>query len=134
MLSSLVDFGIAFLVLIGLMVYYGISPSWAVLWLPVFLLLATGIALGSGLWLAALNVRFRDVNYLIPYLTQRWMYLTPVKCTGARWWGFLRLRSGPALGATGRAEPVSGCGLIWCGRGNLAIPTSRSILQGIGLH
>ena len=77
-LSGLMDFGIAFLVLIGLMVYYGISPSWAVLWLPVFLLLAMGTALGFGLWLAALNVRFRDVNYLIPYLTQVWMYLAPV--------------------------------------------------------
>ena len=77
-LSGLVDFGIAFVVLIGLMAYYGLAPTPAALWLPLFLLLAMGTALGFGLWLSALNVRFRDVNYLIPFLVQIWMYLTPV--------------------------------------------------------
>lgn len=77
-LSGLVDFAIAFLVLIGLMVYFGVVPTWAVLWLPALLLLAMLTALGFGLWLSALNVRYRDVNYLIPYLVQVWMYLTPV--------------------------------------------------------
>ena len=77
-LSGLVDFTIAFLVLIGLMVYYGVVPTTAVVWLLAFVLLAMLTALGFGLWLAALNVRFRDVNYLIPYLVQVWMYLTPV--------------------------------------------------------
>jgi lipopolysaccharide transport system permease protein len=77
-LSGLIDFGIAFLVLIGLMIYYGVMPTLAVLLLPAFLLLAMLTALGFGLWLSALNVRFRDVNYLIPFLVQVWMYLTPV--------------------------------------------------------
>jgi len=77
-LSGLVDFGIAFLVLIGLMVYYGVAPTPAVVLLPAFLLLAMLTALGFGLWLSALNVRYRDVNYLIPFLIQVWMYLTPV--------------------------------------------------------
>ena len=77
-LSGLVDFAIAFLVLGGLMAYYGIAPTLAVLTLPGFLLLALLTALGFGLWLAALNVRFRDVNYIIPFLIQIWMYLTPV--------------------------------------------------------
>jgi lipopolysaccharide transport system permease protein len=77
-LSGLVDFAIAFLVLIGLMVYYGVAPTMAVVWLPALLLLAMLTALGFGLWLSALNVRFRDVNYIIPYLIQVWMYLTPV--------------------------------------------------------
>ena len=76
--SGLVDFAIAFLVLIGLMVYYGVAPTMAVVWLPLFLLLAMLTALGFGLWLSALNVRFRDVQYIIPYLIQVWMYLTPV--------------------------------------------------------
>jgi len=77
-LSGLVDFGIAFLVLIGMMFYYGIAPTPAVVLLPGFLLLALLTALGFGLWLSALNVRYRDVNYLIPFLVQIWMYLTPV--------------------------------------------------------
>ena len=76
--SGLVDFAIAFLVLIGLMVYYGVAPTMAVVWLPLFLLLTMLTALGFGLWLSALNVRFRDVQYIIPYLIQVWMYLTPV--------------------------------------------------------
>jgi lipopolysaccharide transport system permease protein len=77
-LSGLVDFAIAFLVLIGLAVYYGLAPTAAVVLLPAFLLLAMLTALGFGLWLSALNVRYRDVNYLLPFLVQIWMYLTPV--------------------------------------------------------
>jgi len=77
-LSGLVDFAVAFLVLVGLMIYYGIAPTWAVVWLPAFLLLALATALGVGMWLSALNVRYRDVNYLVPFLVQVWMYLTPV--------------------------------------------------------
>jgi lipopolysaccharide transport system permease protein len=77
-LSGLVDFAIAFLVLVGLMMYYGIAPTPAVVLLPVFLLLAMLTALGFGLWLSALNVRYRDVNHMVPFLVQIWMYLTPV--------------------------------------------------------
>lgn len=77
-LSGLVDFSIAFLVLIGMMVYYRIAPTVAIVLLPGFLLLALLTALGFGLWLSALNVRYRDINYLIPFLVQTWMYLTPV--------------------------------------------------------
>jgi lipopolysaccharide transport system permease protein len=77
-LSGLVDFGVAFLVLGGLMAYYGIGPTWAIVLLPAFLLLALLTALGFGMWLSALNVRYRDVNYLVPYLVQIWMYVTPV--------------------------------------------------------
>jgi len=77
-LSGLVDFGVASLVLAGLMVVYRIPPTANILWLPVFLLLALGTALGFGLWLGALNVRYRDVNYLTPFVVQTWMYLTPV--------------------------------------------------------
>ncbi len=77
-ISTLVDFGIGFLVLIGLMIGYRVPLTWNVLWLPAFLLLAIVTALGFGLWLAALNVKYRDVNYLIPFLLQIWMYITPV--------------------------------------------------------
>ena len=77
-LAGLLDFAIAFIVLIGLMFFYGITPTRAIFTLPAFLLLAMITALGFGLWLSALNVRYRDVNYLIPYLVQVWMYVTPV--------------------------------------------------------
>ena len=77
-LSGLVDFGVAFVVLIGLLAYYGVAPTAAVLWLPGFLLLAVLTALAFGLWLSALNVRYRDINHLIPFLIQIWMYVTPV--------------------------------------------------------
>lgn len=77
-LSSLVDFGIAFLVLLTMMAFFGIVPTVNAFLLPVFLLLTMLTALGFGLWLSALNVRFRDINYIIPYMVQLWMYVTPV--------------------------------------------------------
>lgn len=77
-LAGLVDFGIAFLVLLALMLYYGIVPAFAIAVLPLFLLLAVATALSVGLWLSALNVQFRDVRYTIPFLTQFWMFATPV--------------------------------------------------------
>lgn len=77
-LSGLVDFGVAFLVLIGLLFYFGLTPTAAVVLLPGFLLLALLTALAFGLWLSALNVQYRDINHLIPFLVQVWMYLTPV--------------------------------------------------------
>jgi lipopolysaccharide transport system permease protein len=77
-LSSLVDFLIAFVVLIGLMIYYSTVPNWTIVLLPAFTLLAFVSALGVGLWLSALNVRYRDVMYTIPFLTQLWFFVTPV--------------------------------------------------------
>jgi lipopolysaccharide transport system permease protein len=76
--SGLVDFAISFVVLAAMMVYYRISPTWAILTLPVFLILASATALGVGLWLAALNTKYRDVGYVIPFLIQFWMYASPV--------------------------------------------------------
>lgn len=77
-LSGLVDFGFGFLVLMGLMIYFRLPPSWTIVFLPAFLFLAMLTALGFGFWLSALNVRYRDINYLVPYIVQIWMYLTPV--------------------------------------------------------
>jgi len=77
-MAGLVDFLIAFVVLLGMMWYYKISPTVNVWVLPLFLLLALITAVGVGLWLSALNVLFRDINYVLPFLTQFWMYLTPV--------------------------------------------------------
>ncbi|MEW6028223.1 MAG: ABC transporter permease [Chloroflexota bacterium] len=78
-LAGLVDFAISFVILIGLMIYYKITPTWTALWaLPFFLLLAILTALGVALWLSAINVKYRDVNYALPFLTQFWMFITPV--------------------------------------------------------
>jgi lipopolysaccharide transport system permease protein len=78
-LSGLVDFVIAFVILIGLMIYYRVTPSINVIWaLPMLLLLAIVTALGVALWLSAVNVQYRDVNYALPFLTQFWFFITPV--------------------------------------------------------
>lgn len=77
-LSGFVDFLVSFVVLIVLMIIYKITPTSAIVYLPLFLLLAAITALGFGLWLSALNVRFRDVGHLVPFLIQIWMYVTPV--------------------------------------------------------
>ena len=77
-LAGLVDFGIAFVVLLVLMFYYGITPGSAIVWLPLFMLLALATALSVGLWFSALNVKYRDVRYTIPFMTQLWMFATPV--------------------------------------------------------
>ena len=77
-LSGGVDFFLAFLVLLGMILAYGIVPTWNMVWLPLLLLLALVTALGAGLWLTAMNVQFRDVRYAVPFLIQAWMYATPI--------------------------------------------------------
>ena len=77
-LGGLVDFAIAFVILIGMMLYYHVSPTGAVWTLPLFLILTLVTALGVALWLSAINVQYRDVNYVLPFLTQFWLFLTPV--------------------------------------------------------
>ena len=77
-LAGLVDFGVSLLVLIGMMFYFGIVPTAAVLTLPLLILLTIASALAVGLWLSALNVQYRDVQYTIPFLMQFWLFLTPI--------------------------------------------------------
>src|SRR5271165_6775619 len=76
--SALLDFAISFGVFLIMMVYYGMVPTAAVIWLPAFLLLAVLTALGVGLWLSALNALYRDVRYVVPFLVQFWMFASPV--------------------------------------------------------
>ncbi len=76
--SGVVDFVIAFIALLGVMAFYRVVPTGNIIWLPFFLLLALVTSLGVGLWLSALNVQFRDVRYIAPFLTQFWLYATPV--------------------------------------------------------
>jgi lipopolysaccharide transport system permease protein len=78
MLSGLVDFVIAFFVLLGMMLYYHVVPTAAVVFLPLLVLLSMATALGVGLWLSALNVIYRDVQYAVPFLVQFWLFATPI--------------------------------------------------------
>jgi lipopolysaccharide transport system permease protein len=114
-LSGLVDFGIAFTILIGMMVFYGIVPTPVVLLLPVFLLLSLATALGVGLWLSAVNAIYRDVRYVVPFLVQSWMFASPVAYPsnlvpeGWRWLYGLNPMAGVIEGfrwaLTGRGQP-----------------------------
>lgn len=116
-LAGLVDFGIAFLVLLGLMLYYRIVPTIAVITLPLFLLFALATALAVGLWLSALNVQYRDVHYTIPFLTQFWLFATPIAYPSSlipepwRVWYGLNPMAGVVEGfrwaLLGKSEPIS---------------------------
>lgn len=77
-LSGLVDFVLAFVVLLGMMLYYGLVPTLNVIWLPFLLILALVTSLGTGFWLSAMNVQFRDVRYTVPFLIQVWLFATPI--------------------------------------------------------
>lgn len=87
--AGTVDFAIAFLLLLGMQVYYGIYPHARLLLFPLFILFAMMTALAIGIWLSALNVKYRDVRYVIPFLTQFWLFATPVaypsSLVPARW-------------------------------------------------
>jgi len=76
--ANLADFLVGFVIMIGMLFFYHVPPTLNMLWLPAFMLLATITALGVGLWFSALLVMYRDINYLLPFLTTIWMYLSPV--------------------------------------------------------
>jgi lipopolysaccharide transport system permease protein len=78
MLVGLMDFSVSFLVLLGLIYYYGIFPTIGIIAVPLFVLLAMLTALGVGVWLAALNVQYRDVQFAVPFLIQCWLFVTPI--------------------------------------------------------
>ena len=76
--TALVDFLISLAILVGLMLYYRYAPGWQILWLPVLVLLALLASLGPGLWITALNVKYRDFRYVIPFIVQFGLYISPV--------------------------------------------------------
>jgi lipopolysaccharide transport system permease protein len=94
-LAGLVDFVIAFTLVIGMMVWYGVRPTWAVLTLPFFVIFTMATALGVGLWLSALNVQYRDVRYTLTFIVQFWLIASPVAYSStlvpARWRPFYGL-------------------------------------------
>jgi len=80
---SFIDFLISGLILVGLMVWYGFFPDWRILTLPLFILIAFAAAMGAGLWIAALNVKYRDFRYIIPFIVQFGLYVSPVGFSSA---------------------------------------------------
>lgn len=93
-LAGIVDFLLAFLVLLGIMVYFGVFPSLSLLTLPLFILLAFITSLGVGLWFTALSVQFRDVRYVVGFLVQFWFFITPVTYSSSMLEGQWRLLYG----------------------------------------
>lgn len=77
-MSGVIDLAISLAVLLGIMFFYDVVPNWHIVYLPVFIVLAYAATLGMGTWLAAMNVRFRDVRYVVPFLVQIWLFVTPV--------------------------------------------------------
>jgi lipopolysaccharide transport system permease protein len=125
-LSEGVDFVLAFVVLIGLMVAFGMTPTANVLFLPLFLLLGVATSLGAGLWLSALNVQFRDVRYVVPFLTQFWLFATPIAYPSS-------LLSEPWRTIYG-INPMAGVveGFRWALLGNIAAPGPMLIVSSAG--
>lgn len=124
-MSPLVDFCIAFTILIAMMVYYGFVPTVNVIFLPAFLLLAIATSLGVGLWLSALNVQYRDFQYTVPFLIQIWMYASPVVYPASMLPESLRVWYG--------LNPMAGVieGFRWALLGST--PPSAMILVSIGV-
>lgn len=81
--SGIIDFLIAFVVLVGMVAWYGFVPTGEVVWLPALVLLALVTSLGAGLWFSAMNVLYRDVQYIVPFLVQVWLYSTPIVYPGS---------------------------------------------------
>jgi lipopolysaccharide transport system permease protein len=76
--TGLIDVLLSFVLLLAAMAWYGFVPGWNVMWLPAFFLLALTTALGAGIWLSVLNLRYRDVRFVVPFLTQLWLFMTPI--------------------------------------------------------
>jgi lipopolysaccharide transport system permease protein len=126
-LSPLVDFAVAFTLLVAMMLFYGLTPGPVVLLLPVFLLVAVVTALAVGLWLAALNAVYRDIRYVVPFLIQLWMFASPVVYPSSlvpeawRW----------VYGLNPMAGVIEGFRWALLGQGKPSLPLGASIVSVI---
>jgi lipopolysaccharide transport system permease protein len=117
-MSGVVDLFIAFIVLVLMMLFYGIAPTVNIIFLPFFVLLAFVTALGVGLWLSAMNVQFRDVRYAVPFITQFWLFITPIAYPAS-------LIENPTLRVIYGLNPMAGVveGFRWALLGTETSPT-----------
>lgn len=81
--SKLVDFGVSLLILVSVMVYYEVTPSWSLLWVPLFFVMMMAVPAGMGMWLSALAIRFRDVKFAMQYLIRMLIYSAPILYTAS---------------------------------------------------
>jgi len=123
--TALVDFTVAFAVLLAMMLCYGVTPAPQIVLLPAFVALASTAALGFGLWLSALSTQFRDVRHMAPFMTQLWLFCTPVlypsSAVGGGWKGVL-------LGLNPMSAIVDG--VRWCVFGR-SPPAPSAVVQSI---
>jgi lipopolysaccharide transport system permease protein len=124
--APVIDFLLAFTVLVGMFVWYGRTPHWHAVVIPFFLFLALLTAFGVGLWLSALNVRYRDIGYALPFLTQVWFFVTPVL------WGITAVKPSPPhlLGLNPMTGVVDGFRWAVLGRG---LPHYALYLESLGI-
>ena len=117
---SFVDFLIAMVVMAGLMVVYGVMPNWQIITLPLFALLAFFVSIGIGLWLAAVNVKYRDFRYVVPFIVQFGVYVTPVPYPSA----LVREKFGDLAFYVYSLNPMVGVidGFRWAIGGNANVP------------
>lgn len=142
-LSGVLDFAIAFVLLLGMMAWYHVRPSIAILTLPFFILLCLLVALAAGLWLSALNVQYRDVRYALPFLARLWFFATPIVYSAES----IQVKLGPVWGprvyAMYGVNPMVGVveGFRWATLGGdqappsiplLAVSTAATIILLIG--
>jgi lipopolysaccharide transport system permease protein len=126
-LAGLVDFAIGAVVLVAMMVWYGSVPSWHVVFLPFFLLFAVTTAIAVTLWLSALNVKYRDVQYTVPFLVQAWFFATPVAYSAA----IFPLNIRPWIGLNPMAGVVQG--FRWCLFGEQSAQVGHLMLLSFGV-
>jgi lipopolysaccharide transport system permease protein len=126
-LAGLVDMAVGFVVLAAAMVYYGQVPTWHVVFLPFFVLFAVVTSIAVTLWLSALNVRYRDVQYTVPFLVQAWFFATPVAYSAA----IFPLGIRPWIGLNPMAGVVQG--FRWCLFGNQAGQVGHLMLLSFGV-
>lgn len=125
--ASLVDFGFGLLVLAGLMIYYHVHIGWAILTLPVWVIFAMICSIAVGIWLSALNVRYRDVQYAVPFITQFWFYATPIAYSALIFPAYIR----PFIGLNPMAGVVSG--FRWALIGHKAAQVGDIVLFSFGV-
>jgi len=132
-LAGLVDFAIALASLFVLMALYGLRPTWAILTLPLFTLLAVATAIAVGLGLSALSVRYRDVRHALPFLTQSWLFATPIAYPSS----LLPERFRPLYGLNPMAGVVEGFRWALLGQGNppgaLILVSTSVVVLGLAL-
>jgi lipopolysaccharide transport system permease protein len=126
-LAGLVDMAVGFCVLAAVMAYYGTVPSWHVVFMPFFVLFAVSAAIAVTIWLSALNVKYRDVQYTVPFLVQAWFFVTPVAFSAA----IFPLSIRPWIGLNPMAGVVQG--FRWTLFGNQAGQVGHLMLLSFGV-